>query len=365
MTTTAGAPAVSQRAHEFAAGVREHLSDLPADELDDLLDGLEADLEDRLADGGELGDPAAYADELRQAAGLPDPVATDIRKRSLAERLGDARADVTAWFAASPGRRGTRDFLVAIRPLWWVLRAAVATGLALVLLGHPVVNGLPLSFPAVLLFAAVTVVSVQWGRGTWLPRNWLRHLPTVANALAIVLLLPGTAIAWNALTSPNYVSVEEDLSYTGLQSGGAQVSNIFAYDCTGNLLDAVRLYDQDGRPLTTTEGDDAESTPPQTWDERTGETSELRFNPLASDAEAWNVFPLSVAALAPATWEPGTPTAAEPPRAQLAPLAQDCGATDEGAARDAKGDAAQSGSAKGADGATGGTGSGASGSSAR
>jgi uncharacterized membrane protein len=58
---------------EFAAAVRSALSDLGPDEADDLTDGLEADLTDRLADGDatELGDPAAYAEELRAAAGLP------------------------------------------------------------------------------------------------------------------------------------------------------------------------------------------------------------------------------------------------------------------------------------------------------
>ena len=47
------------RATEFAEAVRSNLADLPAEDLDDLLDGLQADLTDRLADGGDLGDPVA------------------------------------------------------------------------------------------------------------------------------------------------------------------------------------------------------------------------------------------------------------------------------------------------------------------
>lgn len=59
----------------FAAAVREALNDLPAEDVDELVDGLEADLTERAADGDadfEFGDPDLYAAELRSAAGLPD-----------------------------------------------------------------------------------------------------------------------------------------------------------------------------------------------------------------------------------------------------------------------------------------------------
>ncbi|WP_150954335.1 hypothetical protein [Microbacterium testaceum] len=36
----------------FAAAVRAHLDDLPVEEADDLLDGLEADLADQAAEAG-------------------------------------------------------------------------------------------------------------------------------------------------------------------------------------------------------------------------------------------------------------------------------------------------------------------------
>lgn len=42
---------ISQRAAEFTSRVRAELSDLAPDVLDDLLDGLGADLEERLSDG--------------------------------------------------------------------------------------------------------------------------------------------------------------------------------------------------------------------------------------------------------------------------------------------------------------------------
>ena len=55
----------------FVAAVRARLADLTDEEREELLGGLEADLSERLTEGeADLGDPAAYAAELRAAAGL-------------------------------------------------------------------------------------------------------------------------------------------------------------------------------------------------------------------------------------------------------------------------------------------------------
>ena len=69
MTTSTVTPEIV----EFAQGVRAALADLPAEEVDDLTEGLEADLAEAYAEDlqRELPDPAAYATELRAAAGLP------------------------------------------------------------------------------------------------------------------------------------------------------------------------------------------------------------------------------------------------------------------------------------------------------
>ena len=47
MTTTTDHPEIAG----FAVAVRAHLDDLPADEVDDLLDGLEADMSEQAAEG--------------------------------------------------------------------------------------------------------------------------------------------------------------------------------------------------------------------------------------------------------------------------------------------------------------------------
>ena len=67
---------------EFMGQVRAHLLDLEPEELQDLTEGLGADLSDLVAERGRgaLGDPADYARELRSAAGL-EPVMRKKRVR--------------------------------------------------------------------------------------------------------------------------------------------------------------------------------------------------------------------------------------------------------------------------------------------
>ena len=81
----------------FATSVRHALGDLPAQEVDDLTDGLEADLAQVYA--GEhpraLPDPSAYAMELRTAAGLT--VGAKAVKGLRAEAAGLARNARRSW----------------------------------------------------------------------------------------------------------------------------------------------------------------------------------------------------------------------------------------------------------------------------
>ena len=93
---------------EYARTVRAALDDLPADTLDDLTDGLEADLLDALADTEagpvdaaqsledvttQFGPARVYADELRAAAGLaPRAEAQGLRHAEACGRHGGSCA---------------------------------------------------------------------------------------------------------------------------------------------------------------------------------------------------------------------------------------------------------------------------------
>ena len=85
---TAQRPEVAQLVNQFLTRVREHLADLSVDERDELLDGLDADLSEQLAEGGALPEPGSYAAELRAAAGLP--AARQARLRGARRRSGRA-----------------------------------------------------------------------------------------------------------------------------------------------------------------------------------------------------------------------------------------------------------------------------------
>lgn len=285
-----------QQAIEFAAAVREHLADLPEAELDELLDGLQADLSERLADGDELGDPVRYADELRQAAGLPAPDAAAGRgkkksRKTMRERWTVGRERAAAFWASSPGKRAVRDFTLSLKPVWWVIRGLVLAQLLLAFVGQGFGRDLnPLSF---LVMFALVVTSVQWGRGEWASKRWARVTRTVAQVIAVALVLPVSMLTINAATSPNYVYVDEGILPYGLFNRGAPVSNIFAFGCDGRQLDGVQLFDQTGRPITTLDGEAAAGAEP-VWgfDEERQSNVVYRRNALAGYSGMWNVFPL-------------------------------------------------------------------------
>ncbi len=244
---------------EFASAVRSALADLPADEVDDLTDGLEADLTERAADqdSPDFGDPVAYAAELRSAAGLP-PRAT------IRPSVRDG-VFVTAW---DDFTRGLRDiyshpfiarigaFLVSLRPVWWLVRAWAFYGVLVWMFNVPSFQLTPLTF---VVGAGTLIVSVQWGRGRWLPRLWMRRALLGVNILLGVLtpvILIATLSGFSSQMDAAYASGQHDGEHeqNGLDYNGRQVSNIFAYDATGKALTQVQLYDQSGRPLYTVDG---------------------------------------------------------------------------------------------------------------
>jgi hypothetical protein len=293
-TATLASPAVA----EFAAAVRAALSDLSVDEVDELTDGLEADLTDRLTESEDstLGDPSDYAEELRAAAQLPHR--STVRSagsptwQSVMEALREAPREVSQAFrefgAAHPSLARLRAFFVSLRPLWWLFRAVVVTSLVINVVTpgwwEPI-NGLTLSFGI-----AALVLSVQFGRGKWLPFAWMRGLLLAVNVILILaapFIVTGVATAINngayaqsyADESPN------DLSNSGLTENGNQVSNIFAYDAQGNPLSDVQLFDQDGKPL------DLSGDPTAAYGY--GDDDSLVVpNDAVTGRAGWNVFPL-------------------------------------------------------------------------
>lgn len=292
--------------HAFAAAVRAHLADLPADDVDDLLDGLEADLADQAAEAGDdftLPDAGGYAAELRAAAGLPEAgTAAPPRPRVPLWRRARDRADrlVTALRAHAFGA-WLIDTLVALRPVWWLLRGAVLFLLLVVFVGAPRPTGYDLvnralaitTLPGILLFAALLVLSVQWGRGRWAPVRWLRGVRVGVSIVAIVtapFLLAGTVDDARSLLISDRAAAATVSSTPGLALDGERVRNIFAYDADGQPVERVQLFDQNGRPLTTVGAVDAGME----WDPYFygGGGPTTVSESIAGRTPVWNAFPL-------------------------------------------------------------------------
>jgi hypothetical protein len=233
MTSTTITPEVQ----EFLTTVRAQLADLDLDEQREILDGLEADLTDLVAErGGEaLGDPVAYARELRAAAGL-EPTA----------------------------RR--------LRPVWWVLRAWIAVEVAALWLGDWALTAVPGASPeGAVALAAGIAVSIQLGRGRlWPGERWRRvaalRLLLLAVNVGMLAAVPAVLNGFGHHDGRDYTrgyrtGVETGYA-NGLQEGrvsgndkagvylnGTWVSQIYPYDAKGHPLVGVQLFDQTGRAI--------------------------------------------------------------------------------------------------------------------
>lgn len=265
---------------EFATAVRRALSDLGPDILDDLTDGLEADLADKLADGEPLGDPAAYAAELRAAAG--------VSPSRRASALARAKEDLVAFrdglkpVFANPVVAEIVSFFVALRPLWWLLRG---WALFYLVAGFKVVPGNQWD-PVVLV--SLLVLSVQWGRGRWLPWAWSRGAVIALSVVALLALPPLLTGMVEKISFSERMNPDDYIS-DGLLLNKQTVSNIFACGPDGTELTDVRLYDQDGRPLSVVPDSWGEQAYWENWN-----TGDL-FVPSAEVAgsSGWNLYPLS------------------------------------------------------------------------
>lgn len=328
----------------FAARVRVALGDLPKSDVAELTEGLEASLAEQAADAGpgaalpHEGDALAYADELREAAGLPvGEAARPTAKQPsvfavLAERFGELRAGVSERVRANPALSSVLDFLIVLQPAWWVLRAVVAC-----LVVSAVTDGSAWNFyqpvpqnPGqwLVLFGAI-ILSVQWGRGKWMPWRWMPVVRSLVSALLFVIVLvaaPTVVPQWGYAGYDDTYSqgYEDGLSREGQESAneygigmlmnGEPVSNIFAYDSDGKPLTEVQLFDQTGRPLLTVADPSAQRYLEEIPKANVATTNNLVPRPAGSGANLWNVFPLKSVAYGKITWEedPADPGALYP-----------------------------------------------------
>jgi hypothetical protein len=260
------APAVSpatQQAQDYIAAVEQELADLPADDrsalVEDLalhLDALAAEDDDRPI-AVRLGSPAAYAADLRSAAGLPARASSPPARGAGLEARWAAVLATPAAQRVRPALRELWRLLRELRPAWWVARGYLLVAVPC-LLGEDWERDFPVPAPlgshllGVLLVVAAVTGSVALGR---------RTLPTTLKAVVVaaggVLLLVSAVVAqdeWATVVAsgPGFgatpLAEVPDETYPLLSRYGP-VTDVFPYAADGTPLDGVLLYDQDGRPL--------------------------------------------------------------------------------------------------------------------
>lgn len=278
--------------------VTGHLSEV-ATEFED--EPTAAALQDR------LGTPRQYADELRTAAGYPPRTKAAKPERTGAEAAltwgviaaiaaplfliigltngidaaaffgviglillaGAAFMGVRALQGRDPrivldtrrGQRGAeqirslidqippnvRHELVTIgQPVWWVARGIVGGGAIFALSGAAAVT--------VVGALAGAVVSVWIGRKTQQDRRWLWYVVplNVVATIIVPLWLAYSFVGGSAGPFTNYRSTPSSNNYypqNGLSLDGTSISNVYPFDEQGRQV-KVRLYDQDGKPIS-------------------------------------------------------------------------------------------------------------------
>lgn len=262
---------IAAEVREFLTAVTAQLDDVPKDERHEILDGLEADLNDLVAEQGPqaLGDPKAYARELRLAAGLAE-TRKKRNRRPLRESamafLDGMHARFDALVTRVPG--DVRPIVQWLQPLWWVVRAWAAVQLLVITRATdgivPTLGG----FGWLLLVAAI-VASVLLGLGRLWPggkrglsaRLIMIGLNCVAVAVTITAPSEIANHKWMKAFDDGYTTASLDAGegsvnggapiseQAGIYANGKWISNIYPYTADGKPMVGVQLFDQDGKPI--------------------------------------------------------------------------------------------------------------------
>ncbi len=223
----------------FAKAIRAELSDLPKREIQELTEGLEADLTERFAEEGAefpLESAHEYAADLREAAGVTPRAAKS--KAFSAKALTE---NVETWLRKTALGNAILEFGISIRPVWWVLRAIVAWA---------IFAGVFYSFgDGLILLPIVIFLSVQWGRKKWFTNKFFTSILLPLNLAAILGIIPVQEMVIRTLN--NYANAEEMMrnwpGSDGLRLDGEPVTELKAFDSKNNEISGLSFKDQSGK----------------------------------------------------------------------------------------------------------------------
>ncbi|BCL15716.1 HAAS signaling domain-containing protein [Micromonospora sagamiensis] len=246
---------MEQEITAYVERVRAALADLPPARRDELTEDLPEHLAEVAAESGgslvdRLGEPEAYAAELRAAAGAPVHPGRNLDQRVAGLVVGlRARLRVLDVRLGPPlGYAAASDYLRLLRPAWWLVRAYLAAMLVAVATSGstgvlPRLGGSDLG--GLVLLAGCVVGSLWLGRNADRLSRWPRRL-VLAGSLGLVLFgLVGVTTVdgrarWGGYDGYDSVSVDDQYSH---------IQDVFVYDSEGRLVRDARLFDQNGTPI--------------------------------------------------------------------------------------------------------------------
>lgn len=297
---------------DYVAGVRAALVGLPDSTREELLEDLPEHLAEVLVEDqgtlvDRLGTPEAYAAELLATAGFvggfPDPP-----RRGPRLPIDEARDNVLQVLRLLDDRIGpvigykrASEFLVLLRPAWWVLRGYLVAMMIAYLFGD---NGGDLGLlprlggsevVALILLGVCVVGSILLGRRAGSLAKWPRYALWSGTALLALFAIGGFLDTDSDARHPGYSDVS---SYD--TNPFSNVQDVYVYDGQGRLVTDARLFDQDGSPIQLGQG----------WcsDPETGETTTSRHlgYPRCPESAPFGVRPSAAVPTASADETPAT-----------------------------------------------------------
>jgi hypothetical protein len=292
----------------YLARVTQGLSDLPAEEREEMVQDLEAHLSELEDEEVErvLGSPEAFVEEFRVSAGLGQPT------QARPSRRARAREDLNLLAA----RLSAVTHWQTVRPLWVWTRGWLLVCAWSLLYDYEGFERFPIpsiaqsSAYGLVLVVAATALSVWLAKGT----------APGARAFGSVVLSAVSGLALIGLLlnpMPTYSEVAQQ--YEGqfyieqlTDGNGNPINNVYAYDLEGNPME-VLLFDQDGRPLLTLPPyvyEDAEipGNDPASWGQGTVAFHRDRFGRIIT-----NLYPLDMTVYAYDEYGSGEPVPMTPP----------------------------------------------------
>jgi hypothetical protein len=240
---------------DYVEQVRAALADLPSAARDELLEDLPEHLAEVAAEGEgslaeRLGPPAAYAAELRAAAGAPTgrggSPSAEVRLRDAVVKARARLRVVDAKSGPLVGYEKASDFLRLLRPAWWVVRGYLVAMAIAYLLREDDIGLLPRfeigdrTFSGVLALIGFVLASIWLGRrGSRLPR-----VPRVVLGIGTALLILPAVIS--LLEADEYAQQDR---YQEASQVYSNVESVYVYDEQGRPLVHARAFDQYGNPI--------------------------------------------------------------------------------------------------------------------